>query len=86
MLSARVDTRDASCSCECAGVVTSVGSSISDLQPGDRVVAMAPGSFATVDRFPRWAIHPLLSEEDPAVSLLLCPYYVHLGADDYWPT
>jgi len=32
---------------ECAGIVRSVGSDVTDLQPGDRVIAMAPASLAT---------------------------------------
>ena len=64
VLSAKVDTRNASCSCECAGVVVNVGSEVKDLQPGDRVVAMAPGHFATHEQLPRWAVCKLQDDED----------------------
>ncbi|PYI29622.1 polyketide synthase [Aspergillus indologenus CBS 114.80] len=63
-ISAKVDTKDASCSCECAGVVTAVGDNVSEFKAGDRVVAMAPGHFATVERFPHWAVSKLRDEED----------------------
>lgn len=35
---------------ECSGVVTQVGSAVTDLKPGDRVCAMAEGSFASTIR------------------------------------
>ncbi|KAG9258509.1 polyketide synthase [Emericellopsis atlantica] len=35
---------------ECSGVVTKVGSGVQDLQPGDRVCAIAEGSFASLIR------------------------------------
>ncbi|KAJ5356106.1 Acyl transferase/acyl hydrolase/lysophospholipase [Penicillium concentricum] len=63
-ISAKVDTKDASCSCECAGVITAVGANVSEFKTGDRVVAMAPGHFATVERFPHWAVCKLSDEED----------------------
>ncbi|KAJ5807079.1 Acyl transferase/acyl hydrolase/lysophospholipase [Penicillium riverlandense] len=63
-ISAKVDTKDASCSCECAGFITAVGDNVSDFKTGDRVVAMAPGHFATVERFPHWAVCKLTDDED----------------------
>jgi NADPH:quinone reductase-like Zn-dependent oxidoreductase len=33
--------------CECCGVVTRVGPEVKDLKVGDRVISIAPGSFAT---------------------------------------
>ncbi|CAI7567668.1 unnamed protein product [Penicillium viridicatum] len=63
-ISAKVDTKDASCSCECAGVITAVGDNVSEFKTGDRVVAMAPGHFATVERFPTWAVCKMSDEED----------------------
>ncbi|OJJ99925.1 hypothetical protein ASPACDRAFT_43562 [Aspergillus aculeatus ATCC 16872] len=63
-ISAKVDTKNASCSCECAGVVTAVGGNVSEFKTGDRVVAVAPGHFATVERFPHWAVSKLREEED----------------------
>lgn len=67
-ISAKVDTKDASCSCECAGVITAVGDNVSEFKTGDRVVAMAPGHFATVERFPNWAVCKMSDEEDFTVS------------------
>ncbi|HEX8967755.1 MAG TPA: beta-ketoacyl synthase N-terminal-like domain-containing protein, partial [Chloroflexota bacterium] len=32
---------------ECAGVITAVGSNVTNLKPGDAIVGVAPGSFAT---------------------------------------
>lgn len=66
-----MDTKDASCSCECSGIVSAVGESVIDVQVGDRVVAMAPGHFATYERFPSWAICKLNDEEDFNVGLLV---------------
>ncbi|KAK8030030.1 polyketide synthase [Apiospora rasikravindrae] len=63
VLGAKVDTRDVSCSCECAGLVLSVGSDVTHLRPGDRVVAMAPGHFATHERLPHWALCKLEEDE-----------------------
>jgi NADPH:quinone reductase-like Zn-dependent oxidoreductase/NADP-dependent 3-hydroxy acid dehydrogenase YdfG len=63
-LSAKVDTRDVSCSCECAGVVMRVGSEVTKFKAGDRVVAMAPGHFATRERLPQWALAKLEDSED----------------------
>ena len=45
-------------------MVVEVGADVTDLKPGDRVVAMAPGHFATYERFPRWAVQKLQDEED----------------------
>ncbi|KAI1142338.1 polyketide synthase [Hypoxylon sp. FL0543] len=64
VLSAKVDTREATCSCECAGLVINVGSNVVGLKPGDRVVAMAPGHFATHERLPQWAVCKLEDNED----------------------
>ncbi|OTA63674.1 polyketide synthase [Hypoxylon sp. EC38] len=64
VLSARVDTHEVSCSCECAGLVVNVGSKVIGFKPGDRVVAMGPGHFATHERLPQWAVCKLKDEED----------------------
>ncbi|GFN14344.1 polyketide synthase [Aspergillus tubingensis] len=63
-ISAKVDTKDATCSCECAGIITAVGDNVSEFEIGDRVVAMAPSHFATVERLPEWAVLKLRDEED----------------------
>ncbi|RAK85213.1 polyketide synthase [Aspergillus costaricaensis CBS 115574] len=67
-ISAKVDTKDATCSCECAGVITAVGDNVSEFKIGDRVVAMAPSHFATVERLPEWAVLKLRDEEDFTVT------------------
>ncbi|KUM56794.1 hypothetical protein ACN42_g10406 [Penicillium freii] len=89
-ISAKVDTKDASCSCECAGVITAVGDNVSELKTGDRVVAMAPGHFATLERFPNWAVCKMSDEEDfttilihsaaGGVGIAAIQYAKHLGA------
>ncbi|RAH60136.1 polyketide synthase [Aspergillus piperis CBS 112811] len=63
-ISAKVDTKDTTCSCECAGVITAVGDNVSEFKIGDRVVAMAPSHFATVECLPEWAVLKLRDEED----------------------
>ena len=63
-----MDTKDATCSCECAGVITAVADDVSEFEIGDRVVAMAPSHFATVERLPEWAVLKLRDEEDFTVS------------------
>ena len=62
--SGKVDTRGATSSLECAGVITRVGSGVWNLKAGDRVVVMAPGHFATVESFPEWACEKLREDED----------------------
>ena len=64
VLGAKVDTKNASCSCECAGMVTATAPDVTDLKRGDRVVAMAPGHFATYERIPRWAVCKLRDDEE----------------------
>ncbi|OTA96139.1 hypothetical protein M434DRAFT_28226 [Hypoxylon sp. CO27-5] len=64
VLSAKIDTQNVSCSCECAGLVVNVGSDVFGLKPGDRVVALAPGHFSTHERLPQWALCKLEDNED----------------------
>lgn len=64
VLSAKVDTQNTSCSCECAGIIINMGSYVVGLQPGDRAVAMAPGHFASRERLPQWAVCKLEHNED----------------------
>lgn len=65
--SGKADTRGATSSLECAGVVSRVGSGVKSLKAGDRVVAMAPGHFATLESFPEWACEKLNDDEDYSV-------------------
>lgn len=77
-MGAKVDTEDASCSCECAGEVTGIGADVTGLRLGDRVVAMAPGHFATHERFPQWAVCKLQENEEYNASRI--PSVFHLDA------
>ena len=47
----------------CAGSVTRVGSDVSKLNIGDRVVVMAPGHFSTLESFPEWCCERLNDNE-----------------------
>lgn len=60
----KVETRNATTSLECAGVVNRVGSDVSNLKPGDRVVVMAPGHFSTLEKFPEWSCEKLKDSEE----------------------
>jgi NADPH:quinone reductase-like Zn-dependent oxidoreductase len=51
------------CSCECSGVLTRVGSRVPDLRVGDRVVCLAPGYFGSLERVPYWATCRLEASE-----------------------
>ena len=62
--SGKVDTRGATTSLECAGVVTRVGAAVQSLKAGDRVVSMAPGHFSSLEIFPEWACAKLEDNED----------------------
>ena len=71
-LSGRADTKDATCNFDSVGTVVNVGSSVEDLQVGDRVVSMAPSQFATVKQVPQWACVKLNEDED-AVDVAALP-------------
>ncbi len=60
----RVETHNATTSLECAGIVKHVGTDVSSLKEGDRVVVMAPGHFSTLESFPEWACEKLTDSED----------------------
>lgn len=49
-------------------MIVAVGESVQDIKVGDRIVAMAPGHFATYERFPEWAVCKLNDDEDFNVS------------------
>ena len=67
----RSNTLDASYLMEYGGVVRSIGTAITDLGPGDRVVVMAPGKLQTVERCPRWACVKLTARETFEVTASL---------------
>ncbi|VUC37208.1 unnamed protein product [Clonostachys rosea] len=64
VLAGRVDTPEATCALEFAGVVESIGAGVTDFQKGDRVVAMAPNHFRSREVVPQWAVRKLLDTED----------------------
>ena len=67
----RRNTLDASSVREYGGVVRSIGTAITDLGPGDRVVVMAPGKLQTVERCPRWACVKMTARETFEVTASL---------------
>ena len=60
----RIDTKDATCSLEFSGIVTRTGVGVSQFEPGDQVVVMAPNHFRTYACVPEWACYKLNGEED----------------------
>ena len=67
-MSGKVDTKDATCTLDYGGVVIEIGSGVSSLAPGDRVVAAAPGHFKTTECAPEWACVKIKDDEDVHVS------------------
>ncbi|KAM0804375.1 reducing type I polyketide synthase 10 [Usnea florida] len=63
----RIDTKNATCSIDMAGIVKRVGYAVTSFSPGDRVVVMAPGHFGNVERVPEWACCKLRDDEDLAI-------------------
>jgi NADPH:quinone reductase-like Zn-dependent oxidoreductase/malonyl CoA-acyl carrier protein transacylase len=67
---------------ECSGVVTKVGTAVSDLKAGDRVCAMSPGSLSTYTRCPAsgvWVIPDQMSFEIAAsIPAVFCTAYYSL--------
>ncbi|KUI73219.1 Polyketide synthase-nonribosomal peptide synthetase [Cytospora mali] len=64
VLAGKVDTPGATCALEFAGVIEQVGSGVTDLVNGDRVVVMAPNHFRSTEIVPSWAATKLLDDED----------------------
>ena len=64
VLAGKVDTKNSTCSLEFCGVVEKIGSAVSSLAPGDRVVVMAPVHFETSQVVPVWACQKLQQHED----------------------
>lgn len=67
--SGKTDSRGATTSLECAGIVTRAGSAVTSLKAGDRVVVMAPGHFSSLESFPEWACAKLEDNEEYNVCL-----------------
>ncbi|KAL7625210.1 hypothetical protein AAE478_004425 [Parahypoxylon ruwenzoriense] len=60
----KVDTKNATCTLEFCGVVERVGSEVSHIKAGDRVVVMAPANFRTSEIVPSWACQKILDHEE----------------------
>ena len=56
--------------------MTGIGANVTNLKPGDRVVAMAPGHFATHERLPQWAVCKLQDNEEYTVNQTPSPHQV----------
>lgn len=80
--SGKADTRDATTSLECAGIVTRAGSAVVSLKAGDRVVVMAPGHFSSLEKFPEWACAKLEDDEEYNVSFFTSGIFVRLWLTD----
>ncbi|KAI0828782.1 polyketide synthase-like protein [Hypoxylon sp. FL0890] len=79
--SGRMETREATTACELAGIVVAVAHDVANVQPGDRVVVMAPNYFTTTERVPAWTAHKLLpSETFTEMSTILIAYSTALFA------
>ncbi|KAI0895264.1 putative polyketide synthase [Annulohypoxylon nitens] len=80
-LNGRVEVRDATTACEFTGVVEAVGPDVTNVQPGDRVVAMVPNYFTTIERVPSWTVQKLLpGEKFTEMSTILVAYCTALIA------
>lgn len=66
-LNGRIETSGATVALEFSGVVTATGPDVSDLQPGDAVLVLAPCHFSTTERVPAWAAHKMLPGEEHCV-------------------
>lgn len=80
-LNGRVEVRDATTACEFTGIVEAVGPDVTNVRPGDRVVAMVPNYFTTIERVPSWTVQKLLPGEKFAeMSTILVAYCTALIA------
>lgn len=68
ILLGNVDTYRGSLTSEYTGIVTKTGSGVTSVHPGDKVVVMAPGFFATSERVPEWACIKLEENENFGVA------------------
>ena len=75
ILGGHADSKDSTCSLEHCGIVRAVGSDVSTLGIGDRVVVMAPGHFKTHEIIPEWACTKLKDEEKFSVACTLPVVY-----------
>ncbi|KAB2571603.1 Highly reducing polyketide synthase easB [Lasiodiplodia theobromae] len=70
-LAGKVQTKNGTSGLEFAGVVKAIGSGVDCLQPGDRVVVLAPNYMSPIERVPAWACQKMLPEEDFTVMSTL---------------
>lgn len=63
-LAGKVDTKNGTCCLEFSGIVENVGSEVSSIGAGDRVVVMAPSNFQTLQVVPEWSVAKLRDDED----------------------
>jgi len=75
VLGGKTETKDATCMLEFGGVVERVGCDVDGLNPGDRVVVMAPAFFRTSEIVPAWACKKLLPDESFDVMCVLPVVY-----------
>lgn len=64
VLTGKADTKNGTFSSECCGVVEKVGSTVSSVALGDRVVVMAPSQIQSLQIVPEWACQKLEDDED----------------------
>ncbi|KAJ2996419.1 hypothetical protein NUW58_g976 [Xylaria curta] len=75
VLAGKVETKDATCQCECTGIIVQVGSAVTDFAVGDRVVAMAPMNIETYQTLPTWACYKLEKQDNLDVCATLPVVY-----------
>lgn len=67
---------------ECSGIITSVGKNVTDLTPGQRVMAMPEGAYSTYARCPSTSIAPIPDsmsiEEAATIPIIFCTGYYGL--------
>ncbi|RYP54379.1 hypothetical protein DL768_000796 [Monosporascus sp. mg162] len=74
-MSGRVETRASTTALDFSGVISAVGPDVTHLQPGDRVVGLAPNHFGTTERVPVAAVHKMLHNEEFTVLPTLLTVY-----------
>ncbi|KAH7325867.1 hypothetical protein B0I35DRAFT_405202 [Stachybotrys elegans] len=70
-LTGRVETANSTTANEFGAIVTAVGSGVSNVAVGGRVLVMAPGHFATTIRVPGWSVQKTRPGEDFAELVTL---------------
>ncbi|TGJ79689.1 hypothetical protein E0Z10_g9084 [Xylaria hypoxylon] len=70
-MTGRTETRDNTISLEFSGVVEAVGPDVTHVQKGDRVIAVVPNRFNTIERVPAWLAFKMLPSEEYGVMASL---------------